>query len=242
MTDGGPLWGTNITYRRPALYDDLTADDGVVEAVSRMQVGRGSQVRSVLDLGCGTGRHAAGLSELFGCSAVGVDIQAGMVDYGRNKYCGIELRQGDLRRIRLGRSFDLVTCLGNSLAYLHTDDELALATETFAAHTNPGALLVVMTLMNHGPVGQHSYTLKTGSVKATVEVDTTWDPVRRLQTTRRTWHHQDGSLDQDLMERRVLALEDLQRFLRQAGFSRVETVDDAGASSRSGTYVTAIRS
>lgn len=241
MTDDGPLLGTNITYRRPELYDDLTADDGVVEAVSRIHAGRGGQVRSVLDLGCGTGRHAAGLSELFGCSAVGVDIQGGMVDYGRNKYCGIELRQGDLRRIRLGRSFDLVTCLGNSLAYLHTDDELALAAETFAAHTNPDGLLVVMTLMNHGPVGPHSYTLNTGSVTATVEIDTRWDPVRRLQTTRRTWRHHDGRLDLDLMERLVLPLEDLQRFLHQAGFSRVEAVDDAGASSRSGTYVAAIR-
>lgn len=244
MTGMGPLLGSNITYRRPDLYDDLAADDGVVEAVGRILGGRSGKVRSVLDLGCGTGRHAASLADLFDCSASGVDIQAGMIEYGRDKYGDVELQQGDLRSIRLGRSFDLVTCLGNSLSYLHTDEELALAADTFAAHLNPDGVLVVMTLMNDSPVGSCSYRVEAGSVEATVEIHTEWDPVLRMQTTQRTWHHRDGSLDQDVMKRRVLPWEELQQLLPRAGLSRVQAFDDAGrptTSTRSGTYVTANR-
>ncbi|MFI5714124.1 class I SAM-dependent methyltransferase, partial [Kribbella sp. NPDC051620] len=244
MTAGGDWTRTNLNYRRPDICDELGADDGVVEAIGRIRAAFGGEIRSVLDLGCGTGRHAAGLSELFGCSAVGVDIQDGLVDYGRSSYPGVELQVGDLRSVRLGRTFDLVTCLGNSLAYLRTDQELGQAAETFAAHVRPGGVLVVMTLMSHGPVGVRCTGLETDLVAATVEIHTEWDPELRLQTTRRTWRHRDGGVDQDVMERRVIPLLELEHLLRRAGFCDVQAFDSAGrraASAGSEAYVVATR-
>ena len=60
--------------------------------------------RSVLDIGCGTGRDLAYLAEC--CSdCVGIDVQAAMIDHARQLRPHIDFRVGDMRVLRLGRSF-----------------------------------------------------------------------------------------------------------------------------------------
>ncbi|WP_420488809.1 class I SAM-dependent methyltransferase [Kribbella italica] len=76
--------------------------DGVVGGVVGILRGVGWRPRGVLDLGCGTGRHLAGLVAEFGVDAVGVDLQEQLVEYGRQRY-GVDVRVGDMRSVRLGR-------------------------------------------------------------------------------------------------------------------------------------------
>src|SRR5262245_66385920 len=47
-----------------------------------------------------------------------------------------------MRALRLGRTFDIVTCLGNALSYALTDRDLADVMDTFATHAHGGTLLV----------------------------------------------------------------------------------------------------
>lgn len=49
------LADANITYRRPDFYDGLIRDDGHAATVARIIAELEAPVRSVLDLGCGTG-------------------------------------------------------------------------------------------------------------------------------------------------------------------------------------------
>jgi hypothetical protein len=46
MSVDGPWTATNLNYRRPDLYDELGADDGVVEAIGRTHSANGGEVRS----------------------------------------------------------------------------------------------------------------------------------------------------------------------------------------------------
>ncbi|TDC19211.1 class I SAM-dependent methyltransferase, partial [Kribbella albertanoniae] len=178
----------------------------------------------VLDLGCGTGRHLVALRDEFGAEAVGVDLQGQMVDYGRRRH-GVDLRCGDLRSVRLGRRFDLVTCLGNSLSYLRTDEDLRAAAETLRVHVADQGLVVISTLTTPRIESvKQTVRVETDFVAANVEVMSAWDAVRRLQVTHRTWRHDDGTTDVDVLRRRVISVDELDGLLHEAGFDEVRWV------------------
>jgi SAM-dependent methyltransferase len=226
------LADTNLMYRRPELYDHL-ADDGELMAVVE-QLNAHSSVGSVLDLGCGTGLHLAALRAAYGCEAVGVDIQPDLIDYGQAMHPGLELLVGDMRSARLDRQFDLVLCLGNSLAYQLTDADLRDAIGTLAIHAGPSARLLIATMLRP-PLGSGSAELANDLVTADVEIDSSWNPDNHIATTRRVWRHRDGTRDEDVMLRRVTPIEELTDILEGAGFVNVTVVGE------SNTYVAAGR-
>lgn len=102
-------------------------------------------VDSVLDFGCGTGRHLELLAEA-GHDVTGVDRSPGMVEVASNRLARFGSRarvvQSEVAELHLDRAFDAVTMMFSVLGY-HVSDE-ALFT-TFAAahrHLRPGGLLV----------------------------------------------------------------------------------------------------
>lgn len=214
---------SNLMYRRPGLYDHFTGGDHSVATVVQ-QLFPDRPVGSVLDLGCGTGLHLAALQQAFGCSAVGVDVQPELIEYAQATHPNVELHLGDLRSVRLGRQFDAVVCLGNSLSYQLTDDDLLAAAKTFAAHTRSGGHVVILTMMRP-LIGGGCSTLNNQFVTATVESRSSWDADTRIVTTMRTWRHKDGSVDEDHMRRRVTPLGELADLLTEAGFADVAAVE-----------------
>ncbi|MFF1816265.1 class I SAM-dependent methyltransferase [Kribbella sp. NPDC058245] len=222
--DGRLLAGANLSYRRPELYDAMMGDDGVVAEVVRLVGEYAVPPSSVLDLGCGTGRHLAALRDEFGAEAVGVDLQSQMVEYGRRRH-GVDLRYGDLTAVRLGRRFELVMCLGNSLSYLRSDEDLRAAAETLRVHVGDRGLVVLSTLTTPRVESvKQTVRVEAGAIAATVEVMSAWDSVRRLQVTHRTWRHDDGTTDVDVLRRRVISVGELATVLREAGFADVRSV------------------
>lgn len=97
--------------------------------------------RSLLDVGCGTGRHL----ELLGPSLdrVGIDLSEEMLEIARVRCPEVELHQGDMATTTLNRQFDVVCCLFSAVAYVGTQQRLTDAIRTMAAHLAPGGLLVV---------------------------------------------------------------------------------------------------
>jgi SAM-dependent methyltransferase len=102
--------------------------------------------RSVLDAGCGTGRVAVELVRR-GVPAVGVDLDARMLDTARRKAPDIEWHELDLATLDLRddegrpRRFDLVVAAGNVMIFLRPGTEAAVA-ERLAHHLEPGGRLV----------------------------------------------------------------------------------------------------
>jgi SAM-dependent methyltransferase len=165
-----------------------------------------SAATSVCDLGCGTGRDLGQL-DLFS-RRVGVDIQEGLVGYGRRLRPELDLRVGDLRTVRLEERFDVLICLGNSYAYLHHEHEQLAAWRTFTAHARPGTLLVIQTLLE--PVESTSVRkghLSTSLLEADISWEVGWESERRISTMRRDWHIDEPQ--HDLIERRVTSPEEL---------------------------------
>ncbi|HEY8946189.1 MAG TPA: class I SAM-dependent methyltransferase [Polyangiaceae bacterium] len=100
---------------------------------------------SVLDLGCGTGRHAFHLAEM-GYDVTGVDRSKEMLDVARASAVtgsgSPRFAQGDVRSVRLGGEFDVVVSLFHVLCYMTSNDDLRQAFTTIREHLKPGGLFL----------------------------------------------------------------------------------------------------
>ena len=103
---------------------------------------------NILDLGCGTGRHDLLLAEM-GFNVTGVDMSQEMLAEARSHLPSIASQppsvnfiQGDIRTVRLERTFDLVISLFHVISYQTTNDDLAAAFATARAHLKPGGILI----------------------------------------------------------------------------------------------------
>jgi SAM-dependent methyltransferase len=130
-------------------YDLLYADkdyDAECDVLEQAFRAAGRPVRSVLDLGCGTGAHAVRLARR-GYTVVGVDISSPMLELARQRateagVSDVDLVLGDVRDVRLDRTFDAVICMFAVLGYQTTDDDVRATLETVRWHLNPGGRFV----------------------------------------------------------------------------------------------------
>jgi SAM-dependent methyltransferase len=97
--------------------------------------------KSLLDLGCGTGKHAA-LLKRHGLEVCGVDLSQTMLDKARQNHPDIPFHAGDARQVRLGQSFDVVTSLFHVASYQTSNLDFESYLATAKAHLNPGGLFI----------------------------------------------------------------------------------------------------
>jgi SAM-dependent methyltransferase len=96
--------------------------------------------REVLELGAGGGNNASHLKRFFELTLVDLSPHMLAVSRALNPECTHHL--GDMRTLRLGRTFDAVF-VHDAIMYMLTEDDLAAALTTAAAHTRPGGVCVV---------------------------------------------------------------------------------------------------
>ncbi|HEU5361698.1 MAG TPA: class I SAM-dependent methyltransferase [Gaiellaceae bacterium] len=129
---------------RPDLYDveyafkDYAAEAAALERAIRA---RAPRARTLLDVACGTGRHLEHLRSSFDCE--GVDLDEGLLEIARSRLPGVPLHHSDMRRLDLGRRFDVVTCLFSAIGFVGGPEGLADAAGALARHVAPRGLLLV---------------------------------------------------------------------------------------------------
>jgi SAM-dependent methyltransferase len=113
--------------------------------------------RSILNLGCGTGRHDVLLAEK-GYSVTGVDMSEEMLAVANSQLSScisqpstssvtpqgsvLSFLQGDIRTIRLNRTFDVIISLFHVISYQTTNEDLVAAFTTAKAHLKPGGKFI----------------------------------------------------------------------------------------------------
>jgi SAM-dependent methyltransferase len=143
------------------VYDAVYAKDHdyaggaakVLELVRQEGNGRDPKSLSLLDVGCGTGRHLEQLAGEF-ASVAGVDLSQVQLAAAIDRLGpGIPLHQGDM--LALGSivgseptaggtaTFDVIICLHSSIAYLSSSDDLTTAIGEMAALLPPGGTLII---------------------------------------------------------------------------------------------------
>jgi SAM-dependent methyltransferase len=133
-------------------YDLLYRDkDYSAEAlyISQLIKSRAPDAVSIMEIGCGTGAHAAELAEL-GYTVDGVDMSAGMLeaagararDLRPDLQSKLSFTQGDARSVRLEKKFDVVISLFHVMSYQTSNADLAAAFQTAKEHLKAGGLFV----------------------------------------------------------------------------------------------------
>jgi SAM-dependent methyltransferase len=132
------------------LYEDLAPwfhlltapEDYAVEAAryEELLLDACPGARTLLELGAGGGNNASHLKRRFACTLT--DLSAAMLDLSRTLNPECEHVVGDMRTLRLGRTFDAVF-VHDAVAYLVSEPDLRACLETAAAHLRPGGVVLV---------------------------------------------------------------------------------------------------
>ena len=126
------------------LYDLVYGDKRYADEAARIdEIVRDNcpTAQTLLDVGCGTGRHLEHLSSRF--HVEGLDASADLLDGARRRLPDVPLHIGDMRSFSLGKTFDVVTCLFSALGYTLTEDGMRAAVAAMAAHVAEDGLLVI---------------------------------------------------------------------------------------------------
>ncbi len=181
--------------------------------------------QTLLDVACGTGAH---LVEMLRWYAVeGVDLSPAMLAVARTRLPGIPLREGDMRTLDLGETFDAVTCLFSSIGYMTDPGQLHTAIARLAAHVAPGGVLILDGWIRPGQ-WRDNYRPESPDVASDDDVT-----VVRLSYSRR-----DGSITEMEMHHLVQTNDGIDYFMEPHRLRLTETdeyvsaVADAGLEAR----------
>jgi SAM-dependent methyltransferase len=72
-----------------------------------------------------------------------VDLSEELLQVARARCPDVPLHRADMADFDLGRTFDVVTCLFSSIAYVRSLERMRAATEAMARHVAPGGLLLL---------------------------------------------------------------------------------------------------
>ena len=97
-------------------------------------------LQRVLELGCGAGANASHLRRSL--EVVGVDLAPAMLKECARLNPDMELHEGDMRTIRLGRRFDAVF-VHDALSYMLDESDARAVVNTVVAHLEPGGIALL---------------------------------------------------------------------------------------------------
>ena len=99
--------------------------------------------RTILNLGCGTGKHDVCLEKL-GYQITGIDLSETMLIEARKRETlnKLEFFQGDIRNVDLGREFDVVISLFHVISYQTTDNDVIAVFRNANRHLKDGGLFI----------------------------------------------------------------------------------------------------
>jgi SAM-dependent methyltransferase len=223
----------NLLYDHPEYYEALYPETGdETPEMCRRIFSRFLKTppKSILDLGCGTGRDLRSLRKTC-ADCVGVDFLPAMIEYAKSKSSEVTFLAGDMRSIRLNRTFDAVLCFGSALMYNLTDEDVGKALDTFSAHCHDGTLLIIdvrnaAALLGDGFKPRIEGTVKSSIFNGRFIAEHTIDRKRQLLHRRRVWELPDGSTSEDVCDYRLFFPQEIEHLLTDKGFTVLGRYDN----------------
>ncbi len=128
-------------------YYDLLYDDKNYQAetdyVDSLIKEYNPNTKTILELGCGTGKHAQLLS-LKGYRIVGVDQSDEMLNVAKSRKYSKEVSffPGDIRNFRCGKTVETVISLFHVISYQTSNEDIDSAFQTAANHLKAGGIFI----------------------------------------------------------------------------------------------------
>ena len=164
---------------------DYDAECDTIERAFRRYAG--APVRSVVDLGCGTGSHALRMAQR-GYVITGIDLSGEMLRraYAKAERAGlaVEFFQGDVRYFDADTTFDAALLMFAVLGYQHEDNDVLETFRNIRRHLRTGGLLTFDAWHGPGvladPPGSRSRTVETDQGPLLRAVTSEMEPRRHL--------------------------------------------------------------
>jgi trans-aconitate methyltransferase len=123
-------------------YYDLFKDEkGYVNTVNKLvSLFKKHNVKSILDIGCGTGKIDKLLKDK-GYEIIGIDNSKEMIEHAQRNYPGITFKQMDAETFKLNMKFDAIIALDSVLTFLTKDDAFEKAIKNIVSHMKQGSIL-----------------------------------------------------------------------------------------------------
>lgn len=209
-------------YLRIYQHRDEQEAEHAIELIAANLTGR--EINSVLDLGCGAGRHTKALFERWW--TVGLDLSMALLRVARRESPEAPYVRADMRELPFAeQSFDLVVNLFTSFGYFDDDSEHARVLSCVREALRPGGTLVI-DFLNASQVRRSlvPYDERVAS-GITIEQRRAITPDDRFVEKTITLRDRD----KEYIERvRLLSASDLEKMLRGAGFEVVKRFGDYG--------------
>jgi len=129
-------------------YDLLYSDKDYtqeVEYIDNLINKFAANKKTILDMGCGTGKHDELLCEK-GYTVHGIDLSADMLRIAESRRKGKEktlsFSQSNIQKLKLDKKFDVVVSLFHVMSYQNTNDELIKAFEVAKKHLSNNGIFI----------------------------------------------------------------------------------------------------
>lgn len=188
-----------------------------------------SGAKSILNLGCGTGRHDVSF-EKMGYSVCGVDLSATMLAEARKRAIPgkLEFFEGDVRTVDLGRKFDVVVSLFHVMSYQTTDNDIFSVFCTAGRHLATGGVFIFDFWHGPGVLNDPPVIRVKRLEDESVRVVRIAEPVMKKGKNVVDVNYQVLTLDknshqwselQEIHSMRYFFLQEIEGYLLNAGFS-----------------------
>lgn len=123
------------------LYTDKDYS-GESEYIIKLMKKHASDASHVLDIGCGTGKHAALIAQ-NGYRVTGIDLSEEMVSIAQSKnYPNTEFLVANARNFELNQRFDVITSLFHVMSYQISNEALEDVFINVSKHLKPGGVFI----------------------------------------------------------------------------------------------------
>jgi SAM-dependent methyltransferase len=220
-----PWYETIFDERYPDLFEPLEQDpeEEVSQMVGLLALLPGA---SLVDLGCGRGRHAIPLS-LRGFRVTGVDLSEKMLGLARQRAdregASVKWVREDMRTFVRPGAFDAVLSLFTSFGYFCDEENQGVLVNVARSLKESGVFLLDLRNARKGLSGEEDMekTMTVPSGKLTLRVR--FDRTTRRARAEHTLTRPDGIRISSAFDVRIYSEEELTKMLRRAGM-RVSAV------------------
>ena len=142
----------------------------------------GLKPQSILDMGCGTGKHLIEFHKR-GLKCDGFDLSDEMLLQARERLSGLDvtLEKGDLTKYRNGKKYDLVVSMFAVMGYLIENSQLIAGLKTAKAHMTSDSLFIFDSWFGPAVLAQkpeeRTHTYQDGKYTINRDVKPFLDPV-----------------------------------------------------------------
>lgn len=138
---------------------DYSSESAVVAGLIRAVA---PDAQTILDVACGTGKHAECLATL-GYVVDGIDLEPAFVAIARRRCPNGMFCVGDMTQLSLPRRYDAITCLFSAIGYARTPALLRQTLAGMATHLAPGGVIIIDPWFEPGQLTDRWISIVTGA-------------------------------------------------------------------------------